>query len=73
MRQRTRGGIFGLVTAAALAFGAAQAFASPGAAADAERACNGARCRQECRSIGYDDGRCDQGSCACLFLVPPAR
>ena len=70
---RTRSGFFALATAAALGFGGAQAFASPGAAADAERACNGAQCRQYCRSIGYDDGRCDQGSCACLIVVPPAR
>lgn len=72
MRQRTRSGIFGLATAAALAFGAAQAFALPGGAADAERACNGPQCRENCRSIGYDDGRCDRGGCVCLIVVPPA-
>ncbi|HEY0017617.1 MAG TPA: hypothetical protein VGC13_15000 [Longimicrobium sp.] len=65
-----RGGIFGVATAAALAFGAAQALAQPGAAARDPQACNGARCRQECRSIGYDDGRCDQGGCVCLIVVP---
>ena len=70
MRQRTRPGIFSLTVAAALGFGGAQAFASPGAAADAERACNGSQCREYCRSIGYDDGRCGQDGCACLIVVP---
>lgn len=68
--RRMRSGLFALATAAALGFGGAQAFASPGAAADAERACNGAQCREYCRSIGYDDGRCNQGECGCLFVVP---
>lgn len=68
-----RRGMFAAALAAALAFGGAQAFASPGAAADAERACNGPQCRQYCRSIGYDDGRCGQDGCACLIVVPPAR
>ena len=71
--RRTRSGRFALATAAALGFGGAQAFASPGAAADAERACNAPQCRDYCRSIGYDDGRCTQGSCNCLIVVPPAR
>jgi hypothetical protein len=70
--RRTRSGLFALATAAALGFGGAQAFASPGAAADAERACNGPQCREYCRSIGYDDGRCNQGSCGCLIVVPPS-
>lgn len=64
-------GLFALATAAALGFGGAQAFASPGAA-EGERACNGAQCRRDCHSIGYDDGRCDQGGCVCLIVVPTA-
>lgn len=69
----TRGmqrGMFAAVTAAALGFGAAQAFAAPAAAANAERACVNGKCARECRSIGYDDGFCDQGGCICIFLVP---
>jgi hypothetical protein len=67
--RRMRSGLFALATAAALGFGGAQAFASP-AAAKAEQACNGPQCRQYCRSIGYDDGRCGQEGCVCLIIVP---
>jgi hypothetical protein len=66
----TRGmqrGMFAAVAAAALGFGAAQAFAAP-AAADAERPGVNGKCARECRSIGYDDGFCGQGGC--IFLVP---
>lgn len=51
--------------AAALGFGGAQAFAAPGAAADA-RACTNAQCNTWCRQQGYDGGIC-AGSfgCAC--------
>lgn len=61
---RTRRGLFALAMAAALGFGAAQAFAAP-AAADA-RACTNAGCNTWCRSQGYDGGIC-AGSfgCAC--------
>lgn len=62
-------GVFALATAAALAFGGAQAFASPGAAAEAERACSGGQCNRDCRARGYDGGFCDQGACICLIPV----
>jgi len=71
--RRTRSGLFALATAAALVYGGAQAFAAPGAARDAAAVCNGPECREYCRSIGYDDGRCGQSGCACLIVVPPAR
>jgi hypothetical protein len=60
-------GVFALATAAALGFGWAQAFASPGAAGDAERACSGGQCRSDCRARGFDGGFCDQGGCICII------
>jgi hypothetical protein len=62
-----RGGIFGLVTAAALGFGGAQAFAQPAAAADAERACSSGPCNRDCKARGADGGFCDQGGCICYI------
>jgi hypothetical protein len=70
MKSRTRGGIFALTMAAALGFGAAQAFASPGAA-EAERAGSGGQCRRDCIQRGYDGGFCDQGGCICIIQVSP--
>ena len=70
MKRRIQSGMFAAAMAAALGFGGTQAFASP-RAADAELACVEGRCNRECRSIGYDEGVCDQGSCVCQFLVPP--
>jgi hypothetical protein len=51
----------------------AQAFASPGAVAEAEaeRACNGGQCNRDCRARGYDGGFCDQGGCICIIEVTP--
>ena len=71
MKRTTRGGMFAAVMAAALGFGAAQAFASPGAAAQTERACSGGQCRSDCRARGYDGGFCDQGGCICIIQVSP--
>jgi hypothetical protein len=68
--RRTRSGLFALATAAALAFGGAQAFASPGPAA-AERACSGGQCNRDCRARGADGGFCDQGGCICYIQVDP--
>jgi hypothetical protein len=64
---RMRGGIFGLATAAALGFGGAQAFAQPGAAADAERACSSGQCNRDCKAGGADGGFCEQGGCICYI------
>lgn len=67
MSRRMHRGLFALATAAALGFGAAQAFASPGAAAEAERACSGGQCNRDCRARGADGGFCDQGGCICYI------
>jgi len=72
MRQRIWSGILGLVTAAALAFGAAQAFASP-AGTTAERACDLAQCDASCKARGATGGYCQFGWCGCYVDVPPAR
>jgi hypothetical protein len=71
MKRGIRGGMFAAAVAAALGFGGAQAFASPGAA-EAERACNGGQCNRDCRARGADGGFCDQGGCICIIQVPPA-
>ena len=71
MRQRTRTGIFSLTVAAALAFGAAQAFASPGAA-KAQRACDPAQCDASCKARGFTGGYCQLGWCGCYVDLPPA-
>lgn len=65
-----RNGIFGLAVAAALVFGGAQAFASPGAAS--ARACSQPRCDQYCKSRGATGGDCVMGGCMCYVDLPPA-
>ncbi len=65
--RRMHRGLFTLTMTAALGFGGAQAFASPGAAAEAERACSGGQCRRDCIQHGYDGGFCDQGGCICII------
>jgi hypothetical protein len=71
MKRGIRGGMFAAAVVAALGFGGAQAFASPGAAADAERACSGGQCNRDCRARGADGGFCDQGGCICYIQVDP--
>jgi hypothetical protein len=71
MKRGIRGGMFALATAAALGFGGAQAFASPGAA-EAERACSGGQCNRDCRARGADGGFCDQGGCICYIQAGTA-
>ena len=71
MKRRIRSGMFAAAMAAALGFGGAQAFASPGAAEAAERACSGGQCNRDCRARGYDGGFCDQGGCICIIQVTP--
>ena len=65
--RRMQGGVFALAIAAALGFGGAQAFAQPGAAAEAERACSGGQCNRDCKARGADGGFCDQGGCICFI------
>jgi hypothetical protein len=69
MRIETmRRGVFGAATAAALAFGGAQAMASPASGTDA-RVCNPQVCNRICQSIpGSIGGFCTaDGSCQCYI------
>ena len=62
-----------LAVMAAMGFGGAQAFASPAAAArDEMRVCTLGQCTTECRMIGYNVGRCEQGTCVCYWTAPGA-
>jgi hypothetical protein len=70
MTRTMQRGMFAAMTAAALGFGAAQAFAAPAAGAAAERACSSGQCSRDCRRAGYDGGFCDQGGCICIIQVP---
>lgn len=58
--SRIRNAVFAAVTALSLGFGAAQAFAAPGAPAkgDAVLACNPATCSYDCTRRGYYGGIC---------------
>lgn len=69
MKRVIHRGTFALATLAALGFGAAQAFASPGETA--ARACNGGQCNRDCKARGADGGFCDQGGCICYIQVTP--
>ena len=71
MKRRIRSGVFAAAMAAALGFGGAQAFASPGAAT-AERACDLAQCDANCRARGFTGGYCQFGWCGCYVELPPA-
>ncbi len=71
MKRSMHQGMFGLAMAAALAFGGAQAFASPGETA--ARACSGGQCNRDCKARGADGGFCDQGGCICYIQATPAR
>ncbi len=68
-RSRAARGLFAAAMAAALGFGGAQAFASPGASADESRACASGQCTQDCRKIGYNVGICESGTCVCYFTA----
>lgn len=67
--RAVRRGVFGAGLAAALAFGGAQATASPAdAARDQARACNPTGCDRSCRAQGGFSGQCtEEGLCLCLF------
>lgn len=69
MKRTVQRGLFAAAVLVAMGFGGAQAFALPGAAADA-RACSGGPCGRDCRARGYDGGFCDQGGCICIIQVP---
>jgi hypothetical protein len=65
MGRWTRRACFALATAAALGFGAAQAFAAPGVS-ESRAACTNAQCNDDCRRMGYDGGICaGSWGCAC--------
>jgi hypothetical protein len=50
---------------AALGFGGAQAFASPGAAAEGAARCTDGTCKSRCLSLGYAGGSCSGATCVC--------
>ncbi|HEX2206356.1 MAG TPA: hypothetical protein VHG93_01635 [Longimicrobium sp.] len=66
-----RNALYSAVMAAALVFGASQAFATPQMAT--ARECSAyaeQRCRTQCQQQGYDDGTCSRYSsiyCDCWF------
>lgn len=65
IRRATCIGLFSASMAAALGFGAAQAFATPGTAARVA-ACSDERCDANCVSRGYAYGDCSTGACRCF-------
>jgi hypothetical protein len=71
MKRAIRSGMFVAAVVAALGFGGAQAFASPGAA-KAERACDPAQCDANCKARGFTGGYCQFGWCGCYVDLPPA-
>jgi hypothetical protein len=72
MKRTMQRGMFAAAMAAALGFGGAQAFASPGAAAQGERACSQPQCDESCRARGATGGQCVMGGCMCYVELPPA-
>ena len=72
MKHGIRSGMFAAAMAAALGFGGAQAFASSGAAMEAERACDPAQCDANCKARGATGGYCQMGWCGCYVDLPPA-
>jgi hypothetical protein len=58
-------GVFAAGTAAALGFGAAQAFAAPRTATRAA-VCGDERCDAICVSRGFAYGDCSTGACRCF-------
>lgn len=63
--------VTGLGVAAALAFGALQATATPAAAAPEAGACNAATCGTACFAKGYTHWACWNGNCQCSFGPRP--
>lgn len=63
-----RNGLFSVMMAAALGFGASQAFAAPQDPAQSSSECTDSYCTQLCQDHGYDTGVCDyryQWGCRC--------
>jgi hypothetical protein len=64
--RTVRRGVFGVATAAALAFGGAQALAAP-APAQAERVCTDPLCNEVCLATFNNGGVCGpRGICVCF-------
>lgn len=63
-----RSGLFGVMIAAVLTFGATQALAAPRDGAAAQACSSGAVCASWCQMRGYDSGTCVSGVCACWYL-----
>ncbi|MBV9108997.1 MAG: hypothetical protein JO306_06300 [Gemmatimonadetes bacterium] len=61
-----RRGALSALVAAGLAFGAAQALASPRQASRAARSCSEERCDFICASQGHAGGSCATGACRCF-------
>ena len=72
MKRRMQYAMFAAAIAAALGFGGAQAFASPGAGAQGARACDLAQCDAGCKARGFSGGYCQMEWCGCYVDVPPA-
>lgn len=77
---RIRNAVYSAATVLALGFGAAQAFAAPGAPQkDAGASCSGTQinsCYYSCRSRGYMSGICELSSsgyplCECIGYIQP--
>lgn len=64
--RKARGWVFGAMTAAALGFGGAQAFAAPAPAAPG-KVCSDELCNQVCLAANSNGGFCStRGICVCL-------
>jgi hypothetical protein len=66
IRARAARVLGALAVAAALGFGGAQAFASPGAAVEGAARCTDGTCNSRCVSLGYTGGRCVGATCTCF-------
>ena len=68
MARRFRRDAFGAAVALSLAFGAGQAFASPGPVVDDGPKCKDETCDRLCKLIGAFSGQCTpSGGCACAL------
>jgi hypothetical protein len=65
-RSRVARVLGALAVTAALGFGGAQAFASPGTAAEGAARCTDGTCNSRCVNLGYASGRCVGATCTCF-------
>jgi hypothetical protein len=80
-RAQIRNAVFSLATALSLGFGAAQAFAAPGAPLQSNAdSCTGTQwnqCYYSCRSQGYRSGICELYNgypvCECIGIIQPGE